>query len=116
MFRLVLCVLLGLATFKLALAEPQNPTVPITRLPIMIQCTASEIVDRMVEDYEEIPFFESQGSWEIPNGQTLSGRVVMYLSRSTKTYTLVIEFEEDIKCVVISGRDLQPWYPNKTVL
>jgi hypothetical protein len=118
MFRLVLCVLLGLATFKLALAEPQpqpqeDPTVPVTTLPLMIQCTAAEIVERMVEEYDELPFIEGNGSWQIPNGQNINGRVEMYVNPSTGSFTIVIPLGTDVKCVVISGKDLKPMLSDK---
>jgi len=116
MFRLVLCVLLGLATFKLALAEPQpqeDSTVPVTTLPLMIQCTTAEIVERMVEEYDELPFIEGNGSWQIPNGQNINGRVEMYVNPSTGSFTIVIPLGTDVKCVVISGKDLKPMLSDK---
>jgi len=116
MSRLILLVLLGLATFKLALAEPQpqeQPKVPVTTLPLMIQCTAAEIVERMVEEYDELPFIEGNGSWQIPNGQSLSGRVEMYANPDTGTFTFVIAMSEELKCVVISGNNLKPFLSDK---
>ena len=116
MSRLILLVLLGLATFKLALAEPQpqeQPKVPVTQLPLMIQCTAAEIVERMVEDYDELPFIEGNGSWQIPSGQSLNGRIEMYVNPKTGTFTFVIAMSEELKCVVISGNELKPWLSEK---
>ena len=119
MFRLILFVLLGLATFKLALAEPEaqeEPTSPVTQLPLMIQCTSAEIVERMVEDYEELPFIEGNGSWQIPNGQSLSGRIEMYVNPDTGTFTFVIAMGEALKCAVISGNDLKPWLSEENAI
>ena len=113
--------MLGLATFKLALAEPQpqpqeEPKVPITTLPILLQCTAAEIVERMVEDYDELPFIEGNGTWLIPNGQNINGRVEMYVNPSTGSFTIVIPLGTDVKCVVISGKDLKPMLSDKNII
>ena len=116
MSRLILLVLLGLATFKLALAEPQpqeEPKVPVTNLPLMLQCTAAEVVERMVEEYDELPFIEGNGTWLIPNGQSISGKIEMYVNPSTGSFTLVIPLGTDVKCVVISGKDLKPMLSDK---
>jgi len=119
MFRLFLFVLLGLATFRLAFAEPQiqeEPKIPVTPLPLMIQCTDAEVVERMVEDYNEQPFIEGLGTWEIPSGQTVGGRIEIYANPKSGTYTIVIAMSEDLKCVVISGTDIKPWLSGKNAI
>ena len=48
MFRLVLFVLLGLATFKLALADPDvERKQTVTQLPLMVNCVSNEAFFRM---------------------------------------------------------------------
>lgn len=117
MFRLFLFVLLGLATFRLALAEPQQePKISVIPLPLMIQCTDAEVVERMVKDYQEQPFIEGLGTWDIPSGQTMGGRIEMYANPKSGTYTLVIAMSEDVKCIVISGTDIRPWLSGKNAI
>ena len=119
MYRLVLCVLLGLATFKLALAEPESQEeykVPVTELPLMIQCVPSEVVDRMIEEYNELPFVEGNGNWEIPGGKNMQGRTEMYVNPKTGTFTYIIVLSDVIKCVVISGNELKPFLSEENAI
>lgn len=118
MFRLILIVLLGLATFRLALAEPQQETEPqaappVVELPLMIQCANRQMVDGMLMQYGEKPFVEGFANWQIPNGQTLSGRLEIYVNPTTHSYSVIIVLAGDIKCVVISGDKFDPWFPNR---
>jgi len=113
MFRLVLFVLLGLATFKLALADPdveQKQTV--TQLPLMVNCVSNEAFFRMIDEYEELPFSEGNGTWSIPGNRDASGRIVTYVNPDTLTYTVAIDFV-DVKCVVFSGNNFRPLLSEK---
>ena len=113
MFRLVLFVLLGLATFKLALADPDvEQTQTVTQLPLMVNCVSNEAFFRMIDEYEELPFSEGNGTWSIPGSRDASGRIVTYVNPKTFTYTVAIDFVE-VKCVVFSGNNFAPLLSEK---
>ena len=112
MFRLVLFVLLGLATFKLALADPDvEYERKVTQLPIFVNCVQNEVFFKMVDEYGEKPFSEGNGTWSIPY-QDMSGRIITYVNPSTLTYTIAIDLIE-VKCVVISGNNFSPLLSDK---
>ena len=113
MFRLVLFVLLGLATFKLALADPdveQKQTV--TQLPLMVNCIPNDAFFKMIDEYGEQPFSDGLSSWSIPGGRDANGRTVIYVNPNTFTFTVAIDFV-DVKCVVFSGREFAPLLSDK---
>lgn len=112
MFRLVLCVLLGLATFKLALAEPQQEKQTVTQLPIMINCVPNAVFDNMINEYGEQPFSQGNGTWSIPDGRDLSGKIITFVNPKTLTFTVAIDFVE-VKCVVFSGNNFAPMFSEK---
>ena len=108
MFRLVLFVLLGLASFKLALADPDTEqTLTVTQLPLMVNCVPNEVFFKMVDEYGEQPFSEGNGTWSIPGDIDASGRILTYVNPETLTYTVAIDFV-DVKCVVFSGNNFKP--------
>jgi len=107
MFRLVLFVLLGLATFKLASAEQQQEQQTVTQLPIMINCIPNESFFKLLEDYGEEPFSQGDGSWSIPGNRDINGLILTYVNPKTFTFTIAIDFDT-VKCVVISGRTFSP--------
>ena len=112
MFRLILCVLLGLATFKLASAEPAQEQQTVTQLPLMVNCVSNEVFERMIDDYGEQPFSEGNGTWSIPGNRDASGRIITYVNPKTFTYTVALDFET-VKCIVFSGNSFAPMISEK---
>lgn len=89
--------------------ETQAPSIQVTPLPIMTQCTEIAPDQMLGERYGEEVFLWGKGSIFLPNGRMLPGAMRMFLSADEKTYTIMYEVGE-LHCMVMSG-DIKDMFP-----
>lgn len=100
--------LLGL-TLALGTAQAQDQT-DVQVFSNASQCTAIGVIERVVQqEHGEIPFSKStillQSS---KTARLFEGNLVIYINPKTKTYTLVVQFENKVSCILGAGTDFQP--------
>lgn len=75
------------------------------------QCLPREQLKEILEErYDQEPFVIGLGAVKsATNFQVYQGLMLMYANPKTKSYTIIIYFEEDdVSCVLISGDQFQP--------
>jgi len=111
--RPVLIFLLGLAFFVSNPIQAEEQPTPeeqpqILALPIMVQCGSAEFIDTVMSNYNEVPFATATGTWTLPDGSPLTGGVEVYVNPETRTFSVLIVPNPEVKCVVISGNSFGP--------
>ena len=88
---------------------------PVYRLlPSFINCTDIETLDRMIAEYDEIPFSKGLGMILIPGGPgNFESQLRTYVNPDNGSFTIVLMLDENAGCVVIMGKDFTPWSPDK---
>ena len=103
---------LAIPTILSMLAMPAvAQTEGLVVIPTALYCgqTSSDNETRLKEQYGELPFLEGKGEVMSPNA-TLSyqGRVKMFLDPRDGSYSVFIELEGDLTCLVVTGEQIAP--------
>ena len=113
MKKAIQALLLG---FLLVLVNLTNPALSqeqqnnVSRLPIMVDCGAKEVMlDSIVNQWKEIPFAEMLVKFTAPNGQLLSGMGTMWVNAKTGTWSYIVSFpNSDQVCYFLGGEKFGP--------
>jgi hypothetical protein len=107
MLRLA-ATLLGLTLTTLGPAQAQQQE----RLVFQnsMECLETEFLENYVRnEFAEIPFTESKIFLQSSkNGRLYEGTLVLYINPETKTYSLIVGFDDGISCMLGSGVDFAP--------
>jgi hypothetical protein len=100
--------LLGL-TLTLGSVQAQNKN-DIQVFSNAVECETTGVVERIVQqEHGEHPFSTSKIILQSSKTARLyEGNLVIYINPKTKTYTLVVQFDGNISCVLGSGIDFAP--------
>jgi hypothetical protein len=101
--------LLGL-TLTLGSAQAQNQNQKLTFSSTM-ECNVTGVLEKYInEEFGERSFSESKIFLQATkNSRLYEGKLVVYINPETKTYSLMVEFEDDkISCMLGSGVDFAP--------
>lgn len=81
----------------------------------MVDCGTTEDVSALLKAYGEIPTATSYVQWQIPNGGTLSGPMILWINPETFTMTVTIQPVEGFVCMLLPGKQFAPFLQgNKT--
>lgn len=74
------------------------------------ECTSTGIIEQFVQqEHGEQPFSKSKILLQSSKTARLyEGNLVIYVSPKTKTYTLVVQFDDNLSCILGSGIDFAP--------
>ena len=112
---LILGLLFWVATSITVFAQERPPSDKFTSLPIMVDCGTTEDVSALLKAYGEIPTATSFVQWQIPNGGTLSGPMILWINPETFTMTVTIQPVEGFVCMLLPGKQFAPFLQgNKT--
>jgi len=108
MLRLA-ATLLGLTLTTLGLAQAQQQNEKLA-FPTSLECRESGVLENYVKnEFAEIPFTESKVFLQSSkNGRLFEGNLVLYINPETKTYSLIVGFEDGVSCMLGSGVDFAP--------
>jgi hypothetical protein len=74
------------------------------------ECAEIGIPETIVEkEYKEIPLSESKIVLQASkNGRLYEGNLVIYVNPTTRTYSLIVQFDNEISCVLGTGSNFAP--------
>ena len=72
-------------------------------------CDSKEIVYEFLSgEYEEVPFATGPGAIQRPDGAFAQGMYMIWANPQTMSFSITIEFDDDIVCIMGMGGDLAP--------
>jgi len=83
----------------------------ITQIPSSLFCgqTDPEHIERLKDEYGELPFVEGDGEVMSPNPRmSYQGTVTMYYDPIDLSYSVFIDLPGDLTCLVVTGERLEP--------
>lgn len=102
----VILSLLLLAMIPSSKAQEQDIYLPLNTI-----CNENQVVLNAIKDYKEMPFAQGTGMiFGAKDNQRYPGIVKIYLS-NTGSFTITIEIDPGIECVITSGLDFNPVVP-----
>jgi hypothetical protein len=82
------------------------------RLPSLIDCGPPDKIQKMVDDYGEVPIAEGNTFIIRPDLILQPGPLTLFVNPSTKTWTMVVKFKPagypEMWCVVGAGTEFGP--------
>lgn len=107
MLRLA-ATLLGLTLIvSVAQAQSKNDTLVFSNAS---ECKPTGVIEKYVgNEYGELPFSKSKIILQSSKTTRLfEGDLVIYVNPGSKTYTLVVQFDDKVSCVLGAGGDFAP--------
>lgn len=111
----LLIIFLGL-TFSVYAQEEQHPhELPIDSFPIKIasevECYPTPLLSKILSmKYGEKRVVQgSQTLKDNDNKQAYTGGMVMWISPEKLTYTIVATFDDSLSCIILAGKNFQPF-------
>jgi hypothetical protein len=107
MLRLA-ATLLGLTLIiSVAQAQSKNDTLVFSNAS---ECKPTGVIEEYVgKEYGEMPFSKSKIILQSSKTTRLfEGDLVIYVNPRSKTYTLVVQFDDKVSCVLGAGSDFAP--------
>ena len=78
-------------------------------MEMIATCLPVDILEqRMLDDYREIPFAESNGIIQHITGDFAEGKLKIYVNPETFTVSVVVEFQDEVGCIVYMGSNFTP--------
>jgi hypothetical protein len=107
MLRLA-ATLLGLTLItSVAQAQNKDDTLVFSNAS---ECKPTGIIEKIVgTEYGEKPFSKSKIILQSSkNARLFEGNLVLYVNPESKTYTLVVQFDDKVSCILGAGSDFAP--------
>lgn len=81
------------------------------------ECRSIGVIETVIQDqYGEQPFSKSEIILQASKNTRLhEGNLVIYINPNTRTYTLVVQFEDSISCVLGIGIGFVPAFEKSTM-
>lgn len=97
-------------TFLCVLAMPVLAEDNIMRLPSVLWCGPYDPnMDRLQEQYGEIPFVEGDGEVMTPDpAMSYQGKIRIFLDPEDFSYSIFLDIDETTTCLVTTGERLSP--------
>ena len=101
---------LCLLTTTAALADKINTQqdIPgVTMLPVPTPCGNIPLDETYLEKYGELRFLEGDAQIFAGPGQVINGVMRIFVNPDTKTFTIVLDIDGKLYCMLTSGKDLR---------
>ncbi len=79
--------------------------------PTKLVCVSAQELTPVLEKFQEKPILKFSSHRVVGNSQGYL-QAVLYMNPSTKTWTLVEQWAEDLYCIVSIGSDAEPVLPS----
>lgn len=98
---------LGLTVVGRIQAQAKNEVYIFTS---MSECAVAGVPEAYVQsEFKERPFTQSSIVLQsAKNGRLYQGKLVTFVNPQTRTYTLIVQFEDGYSCILGTGGDFEP--------